>query len=231
MKLKYFVLFICACNFYPIIFSYSRAAYTSTLAGFLILGLLKDRKFLGLLVVLILFYSLILPNSVVERINMTFFDETTVSGEKDPSSVMEVGGVELDTVGRKELWDKAKLYFKQEPLLGIGFDTFRHREGMITHSMFLKILAEQGLVGMAIFVVFTTMILYQSYKLFRHSTSKLGQGIGLGFLLCEGVHLAGSTTGDQSLYYNLMAIYWLFLGIVASLNKEYAMNSKVQKVT
>jgi len=220
-KLKYFVLFICACNFYPIIFSYSRAAYTSALVGFLILGLLKDRKFLGLLVVLILFYSFILPNSVVERINMTFFDETAVSREKDPSNVMEVGGVELDTVGRKELWDKAKLYFKQEPLLGIGFDTFRHREGMITHSMFLKILAEQGLVGMAIFVVFTTIILYQSYKLFKHSTSKLGQGIGLGFLLCEGVHLAGSTTGDQSLYYNLMAIYWVFLGIVASFNELY----------
>lgn len=230
-KLKYFILFVCACNFYPILFSYSRAAYTSTLAGFLILGLVKDRKFLGLLVVLILFYSFILPNSVVERINMTFLDETTVSGEKEPSSVMEVGGVELDTVGRKELWDKAQLYFKEEPLLGIGFDTFRHKEGMITHSMFMKILAEQGLIGIIIFIIFTGMVLQQSYKLFRYSKSKIGQGIGFGFLLCEIVHLAGSMTGDQSLYYNLMAIYWLFLGIVASFNKEFVMNSKVQKVT
>ena len=47
---------------------------------------------------------------------------------------------------------------------------------------------------------------------------ELGQGIGLGFFVCVIVHLAGSISGDQSLYYNLMAIFWLFMGIVASLN-------------
>jgi O-antigen ligase len=106
-------------------------------------------------------------------------------------------------------------------LFGIGFDTFRHKEGMITHSIFLKILAEQGSVGMTIFLIFTAMLLQQSYKLFRHSKSKLGQGIGLGFLTCEIVHLTGNLTGDQSLYYNMMAIYWVFLGIVASFNIHY----------
>jgi O-antigen ligase len=89
---------------------------------------------------------------------------------------------------------------------------------MITHSMYLKILAEQGLVGMTIFLIFIITILLQSYKLFRQSRSKLGQGIGLGFFVCVIVHLAGSISGDQSLYYNLMAIFWLFMGIVASLN-------------
>ena len=230
-RLKYFMLLVCAFNFYPIMFSYSRAAYTGALIGFFTLGILKDRKFLILLIVLLIFYSFILPRSVVERINMTFLGETQISEEKRERDVINIGGVDLDTVRRKELWEKAQQYFKEEPLFGIGFDTFRHKEGMITHSMFLKILAEQGLVGIAIFVGFTTMVLYQSYKLFRHSTSKLGQGIGLGFLLCEGVHLAGSATGDQSLYYNLMAIYWLFLGIIASFNKEFVVNSKVQKVT
>jgi hypothetical protein len=28
-------------------------------------------------------------------------------------------------------------------------------------------------------------------------------------------------SGDQSLYYNLMAIYWLFIGIVACFNKHF----------
>lgn len=220
-RFKYFILLVCACNFYPIIFSYSRAAYISTIIGFLFLGLLKDRKFLGLLVVLVLFYSFILPTSVVERINMTFLDQAKVEEQREQSSAIDVGGVELDTVGRKELWGKAERYFKEEPLFGIGFDTFRHREGMITHSMFMKILAEQGLIGIIIFIIFTGMVLRQSYKLFKYSKSKIGQGIGLGFLLCEIVHLAGNSTGDQSLYYNLMAIYWLFLGIVASFNALY----------
>jgi O-antigen ligase len=226
-KIKYFLLFVCACNFYPILYSFSRAAYTSTLVGFLTLGVLKDRKFLGLVVVLVFFYSFILPTSVVERINMTFLEETQVSAEKEQTSAVEIGGVELDTVGRKELWEKAIKYFNGQPLLGIGFDTFRHLEGKITHNMFLKILAEQGLVGMTIFVFFTSTLLWQGYRLFKRSTNNLGKGIGLGFFTCTIVHLVGSVSGDQSLYYNLMAIYWLFAGIVASFNILFTSNVRI----
>ncbi|WP_304511752.1 O-antigen ligase family protein [Desulfobacula sp.] len=220
-KLRYLVLFVCACNFYPIMYSYSRSAYMCTAVGFLSLGLLKDRRLLILLFGLIFFYSFILPNSVVERIDMTFLNKTEVSEKKVQSSMVNVGGISVDTVGRKELWEKARNYFKREPLLGIGFDTFRHREGMITHSLYYKTLAEQGLVGMTIFVIFIIVLLRQSYKLFRHSKNKLGQGIGLGFFMSIIMHLVGSVGGDQSLYYNLMAIYWLFMGIVASFNVHY----------
>ncbi|MFC1863725.1 O-antigen ligase family protein [Thermodesulfobacteriota bacterium] len=117
--------------------------------------------------------------------------------------------------------ERAKYYFKQNPIMGIGFDTFRHREGVITHSMYLKILAEQGLIGMIIFFIFVVNVLRQSYRLFKHSNSKLGRGVGLGFFTCVVTHLTGSISGDQSLYYNLMAIYWLFLGIVTSFNLYY----------
>ncbi len=36
--------------------------------------------------------------------------------------------------------------------------------------------------------------------------------------MCVIVHLVGSITGDTFTYYNMMAIYWVFLGIVASMN-------------
>jgi len=71
-----------------------------------------------------------------------------------------------------------------------------------------------------VFVIFTITILIQAYRLFRNSPSKLGQGIGLGFFTCIIVHLVGSTVGDQTLYYNMMAIYWFFIGIVARLNSN-----------
>jgi len=219
-KLKYFVLFTCACNFYPIVYSYSRAAYTCTIAGFLTLGVIKDRKLVLLLITLLIFYRFILPNSVVERIDMTFLEKGNISEEVQESSAIDVGGTTLEVTGRKQLWEKAMRYFEQEPLLGIGFETFVLQEGWITHSLFLRILAEQGLVGMAIFVAFIYTILRQSYKLFRRSSTKLGQGIGLGFFTCVVVHLVGSVSGDESLYYNLMAIFWLFMGIVASLGGQ-----------
>lgn len=224
-KIRYFMLFVCACNFYPILYSYSRAAYMCTLTGLLTLGVLKDRRLLVLLVFVVVFYRFLLPVSVVERIDMTFLDKTVVNdAQQFQSSAVNVGGITLDTVGRKELWDKAWNYFMQQPLLGIGFDNFRHKEGMITHSMFYKILAEQGLVGMLIFVIFIVVLLKQSYKLFRHSKSKLGQGVGLGFFTAIITHLTGSVSGDQSLYFNLMAIFWLFAGIVASFNCHFVDN-------
>ncbi|MFX0124546.1 MAG: O-antigen ligase family protein [Candidatus Hodarchaeota archaeon] len=220
-KLKYFVLFVCACNFYPLLYSFSRAGYTCAIAGILTLGILKDRRLLIVLFALLILYRVILPTAVVERIDMTFLDNTEINETQEQSSAVDVGGVTVDTVGRKELWERAKEYFYEHPLLGIGFDTFRHREGMITHSFFLKILAEQGLIGVLVFLIFIGCALSQSYKLFRHSTTALGRGIGCGFFTCVVVHLTGGITGDQSLYYNLMAIYWLFLGIVATFNMNF----------
>jgi len=215
-RLKYFVLFVCACNFYPILYSYSRSGYLCTIAGILVLGIIKDRKLLLLLIALLIVYRLVLPNSVIERIDMTFLDKEEISEEEQQSSAFDIGGSTIEITGRKQLWEKAMNYFKEQPFFGIGFDSFRQKEGWITHSLYLRILAEQGLVGMMIFTIFVITLLLQSYKLFRHSNSKLGRGIGLGFLTCVIAHLVGSGAGDQSLYYNLMAIFWLFMGIVAS---------------
>ncbi len=220
-KTRNFVLFVCALNFYPILFSYSRAAYVCTLVGILVLGFLKDRRLLVLLVIIVIFYRVILPNSVIERIDMTFLDEMTVQEE---TNAVEFGGISVDTVGRTELWELALGYFKKYPVLGTGFDTFRHKEGMITHSMYLKILAEQGLIGLAVFIIFIITVLLYSLRLYRSGTTGLAKGIGLGFFTCTSTNLVGSLAGDQSLYYNMMAIYWLFIGIVASFNIHYVGN-------
>jgi O-antigen ligase len=201
----------------------------------LVLGIIKDRKLLLLLIALLIFYRFVLPHSVVERIDMTFLDKGSISQEVQESSAIDVGGTTLEVTGRKQLWEKAMNYFEEEPLLGIGFETFLLQEGAITHSLFLRILAEQGLVGMTIFIIFIFSLLQQSYKLFKRSKTKLGQGIGLGFFVCVIIHLVGSVSGDQSLYYNLMAIFWLFMGIVASLNSGLKKNgnhlNKPQPVT
>jgi len=217
-KLRYVILLVCACNFYPIVYSYSRDAYVCVMMGLLTIGLLKDRRLLLVLIAIVVLYKMVLPTSVVERIDMTFLDKQQISQEQQEASGFEVGGVTLELTGRKQLWEKAIAYFEKQPLLGIGFDTFRHEEGWITHSLYMRILAEQGLVGVMIFLIFIFSVLRSSYQLFRRSESKLGKGIGLGFFTCAIVHLFGSFSGDQSLYYNLMAIFWLFIGIVANLN-------------
>jgi O-antigen ligase len=136
------------------------------------------------------------------------------------SSALEIGDTSIDTVNRVALWRKAIGYFEDEPFLGIGFRAFAMREGNITHSLFHQVLAEQGLVGFFIFLVFTFTCLHQSYRLLRRFQSRFARGLGLGFFVCTIVHLVGSIGGDMSLYYNLMCVYWLFLGVVARFNLE-----------
>jgi O-antigen ligase len=221
-KWRYLILFVCTCNFYPILYSYSRSAYMCTLAGILTIGILKDRRFILLLVILIFAYSFILPKSVVERIDMTFLDREATSEEKIQSSAFDIGDTTIEITGRKQLWEKALSYFQKEPLIGIGFDTFRHKEGWITHSQYMKILAEQGIVGAIIFIIFLLTLMTQSFKLFKYSKNKLGQGIGLGFFTATIIHMVGSISGDQSLYYNFMAVFWFFIGIVARFNTDLA---------
>lgn len=220
-KLKYLLLFVCTCNLYPILYSFSRSGYLCAVAGILILGIMKDRKLLLLLIALVIFYRFVLPTSVVERIDMTFLDKEEISAEQEKGSAFELGDSTIEVTGRKHLWEKAWKYFETEPLLGIGFDNFREREGWITHSLFFRILAEEGLVGVMIFCLFTFTILQQGYKLFKRSGTRLGKGIGLGFVVCVIVNLVGSITGETHLYYNMMAIYWMFMGIVGSFNSEY----------
>jgi O-antigen ligase len=217
-KFRYFLLLVCACSAYPLMFSYSRGAYICTIVGMLTLGFLKDRRIFILLAILIVLYSVILPNSVVERIDMTFLNREEITEEQEAADAFDVGGTTIQVTGRKQLWEKAMNYFESEPLLGIGFDTFRHQEGYITHSLYMKILAEQGLLGITIFIIYAGTLLTQSYRLFKRSVSKLGQGIGLGFFTATVIHLTGGIAGDQTLYYNFMAIFWVFMGIVARYN-------------
>jgi O-antigen ligase len=220
-KLRYLLLLVSAVNCYPILYSFSRAAYLSFLVGLLVLALVKERRFILVLIGLVAFYSVVLPTAVVERIDQTFLQKDEVSEDYWDRRAMDIGGVTVDSTGRKQLWNKAGDYFREHPILGIGFDTFRYKEGYITHSMYYKILAEQGLVGVIIHLIFYGVIIRQSYRLFRRSPGGIGKGVGLGFFLATFVHLAGNLTGDQSLYYNLMAVFWLFLGIVSRFSVDY----------
>lgn len=222
---KYFLFFVCLCCLYPVVYSYSRSAYACAAVGMLLIGLLKNRKLLIVLCFFLIFYRILLPNSVVERIDSTFLDKTTATEETLERRALDIGGTTIDTVNRVGLWKKALAHFEEHPFFGIGFRAFAKREGKITHSLFMQILSEQGLFGLSIFVLFVTVCLRQGYTLFRRSPNKFRRGIGLGFFTSSILLLVGSVGGDISLYYNLMCVYWLFLGIVARFNGEYLQNA------
>ena len=71
-----------------------------------------------------------------------------------------IGKLDSDDVsaGRLELWETAIAYFKQYPLVGIGFKQFIRSVGLDVHNIYLQILCEMGILGAVVYysVLFAT---------------------------------------------------------------------------
>lgn len=121
---------------------------------------LTRRQFLGFAVVV----------SLTGALFLTLIDQETREHFATIIGVAASGGETGDksTEGRLASWEVAASLFKDYPLLGVGADNFKQHfqyralelglifrgEGRSTHSLYLEFLAEQGLIGLGIFIGF-----------------------------------------------------------------------------
>lgn len=184
-----------------ILFTFSRGAYLGFLAGLFFLGLVKKRWLLVLFLILILSWQTIIPRAVVERIEMT----------KD-----DTGQLEDSAATRIELWQTAISMFKSSPLIGNGFNSFRALGYRDTHNIYMKMLAELGIIGLLSFLYLCLSAFITSWKLFRHSRDDLFKGLGLGFATCVIALMVTNTFGDRWSYLPLGAYFWIIFGLIES---------------
>lgn len=197
---------------HPILFSYSRGAYLATLSAIAFLGLIKKRSLLIAIIVILLAWKSILPQSVVDRIEMTRTEE---------------GQIEHSAGGRPELWRLAIDLFKENPVFGVGFHGYSLTVGGTTldtgevlkkrqdpHSLYLKILSEQGLVGFTIFLYLIYKSFRSGWRLFRIGITPFQQGLGLGFMGCIASLAISNIFSDGWSYFVLGSYFWIFWGLV-----------------
>jgi O-antigen ligase len=199
------ILFILAILFsvYSILFSYSRGAYIALMAGLIFISLVKKRIFVIPLILFFIFWQSLLPPAVVQRINQTQTEE----GELDHSAQTRIN-----------LWETGLDIFNLNPLLGIGFNTipFVGLEGGFadTHNIYIKILAEQGLIGILIFLIILFLSLWYGWKLYKRADDTFLKGLGLGFVTCIIALMITNFFGDRWTYLPIGAYFWVFLGLV-----------------
>lgn len=205
---KYLILGLILAFTYCIIFLYSRGAYVGLLAGMVILFVIKNQKYLIPLVLILVFWQAVLPEKVIERIQGT----KNVYGELDESSEL-----------RLVMWERGLELFKQSPIFGIGFGVYRLKDfgtGLKdTHNIYIKILAEQGIIGIILFFLVVIAMFRQGLYLYQKGNDDLSRGLGLGLFASMFTLIINNFFGDRWAYFELSAYTWAFVGLAARLSQ------------
>ena len=210
-------------SMYSLIYSFSRGAYFGFMVGLFFIGLVKSRKLLVVLIVFLLIWELILPISVVERVTGTFVEK----GEK--ADAISMGDIEIDTTGRKVLWEGALKSFSENPIFGTGLNTYHLITGMDTHNVYLRTMAEQGMVGLLIYLILYIFAIWSGWKLYRKSDEELMKALGFGFLCCTIGSIVANFFGDRWTYLQMGGLYWIFWGLVDQERRKIETNKVIER--
>jgi len=210
---KWLLFILILANLYCITFLFSRGAYAGLMLGMFILFSIKDKKMLIPLILVLILWQSVLPQKVIDRIKET----KTEYGELDDSSQRRI-----------DIWQQAFGYIKSNPIVGIGFGSFRHLGLDLgdTHNIYVKIMTEQGLIGIIIFLCTIALFIKTGWRLYQKGDDDLSRSLGLGFFCCIFVMMVNNFFGDRWSYLEPNAYLWIFAGLVARLN-VISQNSEV----
>jgi O-antigen ligase len=200
------ILLILATCCYCLLYSFSRGGYLGLLVGLATVGLFKTRWFLVLAAVIVLGWQVFLPVSVQERIAMT--TEDAAEGQQFDSSAQQ----------RIVLWEDAMDLFKRNPITGTGFQTYGYmgRVGGFrdTHNYYVKVLAEMGVVGFALYLFLLWKLARAGLSLFYGTEDPFWRSIGLGFIALMASITIMNFFGDRWTYQQADGFLWILLGCV-----------------
>ena len=189
---------------YCVLISFSREAYAGVLVALFFLGLLKQRWMLIALAIFLFTWQSVVPTSVKERVLMTY--------DKDDQQL------DSSAQDRVDIWNDAMYMFRQNPLMGEGFDTYRlqHRVSIYTdtHNYFLKVLVEMGIAGLLFFLFLLAKATQLGFKLWRSAQDPFLKSLGLGFTLLMACVFVVNFFGDRWLYIEVNGFMWVLLACV-----------------
>ncbi|HOE95956.1 MAG TPA: O-antigen ligase family protein [Candidatus Sumerlaeota bacterium] len=189
---------------YGILYSYSRATQLAFGLAVILVACLKFRPLIVVLVFAIVTNPLWVPYSVRERWLKT----------ED-----EAGRLEQSAQSRKDFWKLATELWEQSPIFGHGVGSFQvlNPRRMDTHNMYLRTLAEQGVVGFAAFMTVWIVILMMCLRLWRGGPHVFDRYFGFCLMIATVGLMVANIFGDRFTHYVMIGHYWVFVGMAARL--------------
>lgn len=190
-------------SLYPLFYSYSRGAYAALLVAMVVLGVLRYRFLLVVVAVLAFSWQVVLPESVVDRIQMT----EGADGELEESAALRI-----------VVWELAQRLFIENPVFGIGFSGFvwasAHLPLHNTHNYYLQTAAEQGVIGVILLLLLFGKALMSGWRLYRDGVTPFWRGLGLGFIACTFAVMITNVFGDRFSQLALGSYFFILFGAV-----------------
>ena|SRR6185312_12872930 len=183
-----------ASGIYCVLFALSRGGYAACLIGLLYLGIVRSRFLLMTVLGFLLIWQSLVPVAVRERISMTTDDQGT-------------GTMDHSAAARVSLWEEAMQVFRADPIFGTGFNTYAYESHVggygDTHNVFVKVLVETGLVGLALFLAIFGKLFRIGFRLYRTAGDPFLRGIGLGFAALMVTAVVANLFGDRWMYFQI----------------------------
>ncbi|MEN6626821.1 MAG: O-antigen ligase family protein [Candidatus Sumerlaeia bacterium] len=183
---------------YGVLFSYSRGAWMSYLVGIGLIGVLRQRLILAVLIAGAVTGPMWLPQSVIDRYMMTENEEGQLESSAESRVVFHARAIEM---------------WRESPVVGHGVGSFKAKYGMDTHGVYHRTLAEQGAVGFAIFMAMWGMILYMSARLWLEGPVDSDRQYGFGLMVTTVALMIANIFGDRFTHLPMIGQYWVLVGI------------------
>jgi putative inorganic carbon (HCO3(-)) transporter len=200
-RYRIFCYILVGITVFATMYTFSRASYITLVAATTLLGILRNRKLIPVIIVFLFTWQVVVPKAVTERVTMT-----QNSNGKLEDSAQE----------RIDLWENAKSSFFHSPIIGTGYATFMYSEHVgnlkDTHNWYVKVLVETGIVGFIIACFLIANMLSLTWGLFRNGHDSLYRGLGLGLFLAVVSNLIVTFFGDRWTYIEINGLLWVLMG-------------------
>jgi O-antigen ligase len=211
-KIKRYLIGVIALLSIPFVFTLSRSSYIAVVPMFITLFLFSRKKVLlaGLLLVLLVLSPFMLPDRVKERMTGTFEPYPGYEGTE------KLMGQELDpsTSARITSFRHAMSKWSEKPLLGWGVTGVG-----IIDSMYFRVLAETGLLGITAFLYLAYRIIVFLYFTFKEARDRILKGLSLGMLMATLALLAHSIGAATFIIVRIMEPFWFFMATIFLLSR------------
>ncbi len=209
LRTKQIMAVLIVCIVPPLLFTQSRTSYLAIVPALLVLGLMTERRFiiLGLLMIALMISPLLLPKAVKDRVLFTF-------NQPEAQGQIQIGQLRLDTSTSARLisWREALKDWPKHPILGYGI-TGHH----FIDAQFPRILVETGILGLITFFYLLYSIFRLTLQNLKEVKTPFYQGLGMGFLAGFVGLIAHAIGANTFIIVRIMEPFWFFVGIVTVL--------------